>query len=125
MSGCTGFFIVTVAESVERAYPVSAGNAEEAKRKVEGLISDGLIAPPSRLGKAASSISCTHVSESTEDACLPLSRGIGAAAASRLLGPETSRQPETPSPSRTSRAAKAALARNGSGALQPSMRKRI
>ena len=69
MSGCTGFFIVTVAESVERAYPVSAGNAEEAKRKVEGLISDGLIAPPSRLGKAASSISCTHVSESTEDAC--------------------------------------------------------
>lgn len=118
-------FMVTVEQTVEFTYPVSAEDEDAAREKVSSLVSAGSVPAPIRLAPRAGGIEARGAACSDPLPCREVaSRSFNREQARLLLGDAGLEAQPNKSPGEIARTAKAVLGRNGSGKLMPSKRRR-
>lgn len=119
------YFVVTVRETVSHSYPVRAAGSEQAKAKVSRLLAEGCLRKPSqfRRPRGDGEAGDMAVVGSAEAAALAAGRDMTEDELGLLLAPSEARVSD-PTPQTLARTAREVLAKNGSGSLRPSRRKR-
>lgn len=126
----TGYYLVTVSETVRFSYPVAAHSAEDARSIVSDLIAAKRLDSPLRLSdsRVAGTIDVSDPVESSEAMCLHVAEDRLDANERQALGlsqTEGAKLSASLNPVEMASSARSILKRSGSGALQPSRRRRL
>lgn len=122
-------FEVAISEGKAVVYPVRAPDADRAIGKVIGLVEGGRVRSPVQVARdvgAMVEVVAGEASDSDAVSCARAADALGLSESERrlLLGARDEPRREAPDPRKMAQAARTCLKRTGSGALQPSKRRR-
>lgn len=122
------YFMVPVSETVTASYPVLANSEAEARERVQELLISGELTSPRMRPSHVSepSLAVSDPVEASSEMCSYLaSKALSEREADILLKGAVRTRTSNLTPTEVSRAARQSLSRTGSGALQPSKRRRM